>query len=175
MEFFIIGKAAFPVHPGVASQSFCKDNQRYAYEQPENIFLTMQPTTFPASRGRTAACRRRAKLPPAGNLLIFPYSIRRFKTFFYFCNKQETSRRAQAGNQVFRPGPALAAPVSRRAGNPRTSSRNGNTAPNTSKNCPFFRRHPRHARKSPHHIYPPSSADRIPSLLLKTTKIQLYT
>lgn len=147
MEFFIIGKAAFPVHPGVASQSFCKDNQRYAYGQPENIFLTMQPTTFPASRGRTAACRRRTKLPPAGNLLIFPYSIRRFKTFFYFCNKQETSRRAQAGNQVFRPGPALAAPVSRRAGNPRTSSRNGNTVPNTSKNCPFFRRHPRHARK----------------------------
>lgn len=108
MEFFIVGRTAFPVHPGVASQSFCKDNQRYAYGQPENIFLTMQPTTFPASRGRTAACRRRTKLPPAGNLLIFPYSIRRFKTFFYFCNKQEASRRAQAGNQFS--APALHSP-----------------------------------------------------------------
>lgn len=175
MEFFIVGRTAFPVHPGVASQSFCKDNQRYPYGTTRKHFFDHAANHFSSIAGQDSRLPARKKLPPAGNLLIFPYSIRRFKTFFYFCNQQETSRRAQAGNQVFRPGPALAAPVSRRAGNPRTSSRNGNTAPNTSKNCPFFRRHPRHARKSPHHIYPPSSADSIPSLLLKTTKIQLYT
>ena len=128
MEFFIVGKAAFPVHPGVASQSFCKDNQRYPYGTTRKHFFDHAANHFSSIAGQDSRLPARTKLPPAGNLLIFPYSIRRFKTFFYFCNKQEASRRAQAGNQVFRPGPALAAPVSRRAGNPRTSSRNGNTA-----------------------------------------------
>lgn len=108
MEFFIIGKAAFPVHPGVASQSFCKDNQRYPYGTTRKHFFDHATNHFSSIAGQDSRLPARTKLPPAGNLLIFPYSIRRFKTFFYFCNKQEASRRAQAGNQVS--APALHSP-----------------------------------------------------------------
>lgn len=108
MEFFIIGKAAFPVHPGVASQSFCKDNQKYPYGTTRKHFFDHAANHFSSIAGQDSRLPARTKLPPAGNLLIFPYSIRRFKTFFYFCNQQEASRRAQAGNQVS--APALHSP-----------------------------------------------------------------
>lgn len=107
MEFFIVGKAAFPFIRVSPPNLFVKIIKDMRTDNPKTFF-DHAANHFSSISGRDSRLPARTKLPPAGNLLIFPYSIRRFKTFFYFCNKQEASRRVQAGNQVS--APALHSP-----------------------------------------------------------------